>query len=310
MRTRRRFVPARTLVPAPGAPWLVTFHWSSTSRKAAPGGSPQPQQVALLAARADARAGQYRRQQCAAALLRPAGALSSSGKSVMSQLDSLIAGVRPLSEVFIDALRRSANASSAIVGMNRHDDDRDHADQQSLALEDEDAVGWQPDAVGTILPDQMLAAVILGHALDRNREAIATIARGGVVVIEAPSAALVAPLCRVLRRCLFDPAWTIKDGGSLRPADARGVALATLVLFDRDGTQSGHTADVGNTEVGIALQMRGPIVGLAADPDKILPSDLIRIADQRVELPPIDAEAISAVIAAVTGKPPTSIEPQ
>ncbi len=228
----------------------------------------------------------------------------------MSQLDSLIASVRPLSEVFIDALRRSANASSALVGMNRRDDDRDHADQQSLALEDEDAVGWQPDAVGTILPDQMLAAVILGHALDRNREAIATIAKGGVVVIEAPSAALVAPLRRVLRRCLFDPAWTIKDGGSLRPADARGVALATLVLFDRDGTQSGHTADVGNTEVGIALQMRGPIVGLAADADKILPSDLVRIADQRVELPPIDAEAISAVIAAVTGKPPTSIESQ
>jgi cell division protease FtsH len=228
----------------------------------------------------------------------------------MSHLSSLLASLRPLSEVFIDALRRSANSSSAFVGRNRNDDDRDHAEQQSLALEDEDAVGWQPDAVGTILPDQVLAAVILGHALDRNREAIATIAKGGVVVIEAPSAALVAPLCRVLRRCLFDPAWTIKDGGNLRPADARGVAPETLVLFDRDGTQSSHAADVGNTEVGIALQMRGPIVGLAADADQTLPSDLVRIADQRLALSPIDVDAISAVIAAVTGKPPTSIESQ
>ena len=227
--------------------------------------------------------------------------------TVMSHLRSLVAGTRPLSEVFIDALRR-AGSSSLTAGRDRHDPGR--AEQQTLDLEDDESMGWQPDAVSTLLPDQVLAAVLLGNALDRNREAIAAIARGGVVVIDVPSATLVGPLARVLRRCLFDPAWTIKDGAALRPADAREVATATLVLFDRDGTQSSHAADVGNTEVGIALQMRGPIVGVAADADAVLPSDLVRVADQRVTLPPIDANAISAVIAAVTGKPPACIDPQ
>ena len=59
---------------------------------------------------------------------------------------------------------------------------------------------------------------------------------------------------------------------------------------------------------GAAVQRRAAIIGIAADPDRALPSDLVRLADHRIELPPLDADAIAAVIAAITGRKPATVD--
>lgn len=230
----------------------------------------------------------------------------------MHHLRSLISCQRPLIDVFIDALQRSTRLSILVHlgGSHRYGDDDDQPKQPSLRLEDaDDDVDAQQPSARTLLPDEMLAAVLLARALDSQREVIAAIADGGVVVIEAPDAKIIAPLVDVLRRCVLGPHWTVKDGDALKPSHALEVATTTLVLFDRDGSEKSHNASTGNAKIGIALQMRCPIIGIAADIDRVLPRDLIRIADHRVTVPPIDAEAIVAVIAAVTGKAPEPIDP-
>jgi ATP-dependent Zn protease len=232
----------------------------------------------------------------------------------MQHLRSLITCPGSLIDPFIDTLRRSTRPSALRQLVTRHDDDDADGEpplQPSLPLDGPDQdTDAEPIPPPTFLPDQALAAVLLARALDDRREALAAIADGGAVVIEVPDAELVAPLAGMFRRCVLGPDWDIKDSNALHPSNARDVAPArTLVLFERDGTQKGHNATTGNAEVGIALQMRCPIVGIGADVDRVLPRDLIRVADHRVTVPPMDAEAIMAVIQAVTGKAPQPIDP-
>ena len=226
----------------------------------------------------------------------------------MNNLRLLITSSLPLSDVLIDRLRRSTNSLNLQGVRSQGDGDRATSEQTELPLDEEDTFGWRPPA-GTILPDQVLAATLLGRALDCNRQAVATIADGGVVVIEAPSSELVAPLVTIVRQCVIDPRWQVKDGAGLEPADARTIATTTVILFKRDGTHSSHNAESGNAAVGIGLQMRCPIIGIAANAEHILPRDLIRVADHRVVLSSIDAAAIASVVTAITGKSPTTVDP-
>jgi cell division protease FtsH len=82
-----------------------------------------------------------------------------------------------------------------------------------------------------------------------------------------------------------------------------GKRLAFLVT--RDGSEPARTKDTGNAAVAGALHASAMVVGIAPDPDKQLPSYLVRAADYRLSLGSLDASGIALVIEAVTGCPPT-----
>jgi ATP-dependent Zn protease len=224
----------------------------------------------------------------------------------MIQLRSLIASPRPLAEVFVDALRRSENFAALrhLEGINHLED----CDQAQLPLEEGDTQHSRRPVTGRILPNQALAAILLGRTLDQDRDVITTIADGGVVVFEAPHGDLVSPLAAVFRRCIFDPPWIIKDFKTVTPADARLDPVNMIVMLQLDGSAKSHNPSSGNEELAIAAQIHCPIVAIVADAGRTLPRDLARMADRRVALLPIDGAAIAALTTALTGQAARTID--
>src|SRR5690606_37954449 len=83
-----------------------------------------------------------------------------------------------------------------------------------------------------------------------------------------------------------------------------------VLIVARDGTDKNDKPDSGNETIASALHMRSIIIGIAPDPRRQLPRDLMRSAEYQLELPEFDASALALVIEAVTGKqPPRAIDP-
>jgi hypothetical protein len=64
----------------------------------------------------------------------------------------------------------------------------------------------------------------------------------------------------------------------------------------------------GNADFAIAVQRCCAVIGIAADPDRQLPRDLMRLAEHRIIVPPLDAPAVATVIEAVTGRHPGALD--
>jgi ATP-dependent Zn protease len=222
----------------------------------------------------------------------------------MRQLRSLFTTARPVADVLLDRLRRFKSGTDA---HGRESGDC-LAEQGTLALEHESDFGAQPSSANPILPDQALAAVLLGRALDGNRQVIASLAEGGLVLIDFAAPELFVPLYTVFHRTLIDPGWSVKDGFGLQPADAQSSSPNTIIVFRQDGTEAKNRSTTSNIAAGIALQMRCPIVAIAANAERTLPRELIRAADHRLSLPPIDVAAVAAVVQVVTGSAPQAID--
>jgi ATP-dependent Zn protease len=83
------------------------------------------------------------------------------------------------------------------------------------------------------------------------------------------------------------------------------------VVITRDGMATDHKPEKGNDVVATALHAHSAIVGIAADPRRHLPRDLMRAAEFHLVIGQIDAAALSLVIEAVTGAAPTiEIDPE
>ncbi|MFK5595855.1 AAA family ATPase [Methylobacterium sp. HMF5984] len=154
------------------------------------------------------------------------------------------------------------------------------------------------------LPADLAAvAVLVARAIEAEDGLVRRLRREApVVVITTHLPDLVEPVRDILERCAFRPGVRAMDLSGNRPV-ALGAKQAGLLV--RDGSHKEHRTDVGNSMVASALHARVPIVGVAPDPMRQLPRDLLRAAEHRLMLPGLDRSGLDLVIDAVTGGCPT-----
>ena len=102
--------------------------------------------------------------------------------------------------------------------------------------------------------------------------------------------------------------WQAHFRGGSRPGDGNATSRyqqpTGWILFTRGAHDSTHGPEQGNDNVAHAAWHGSPVVGLATSPDTQLPRDLIRVADCRLSVGPLDTAILSAVIREVTGRTP------
>ncbi|MBA9070221.1 hypothetical protein FHR71_003985 [Methylobacterium sp. RAS18] len=148
--------------------------------------------------------------------------------------------------------------------------------------------------------DVVAAAVMLARALAPSGPPVAD-DRFPVLLVRVPSPDWVEPMRRVVGPCLFGLGWRVREGEGGRGAwDDRG--RREVVVFARDGSSREHRPERGNEAVGAAVVAGIPLVGVAADPARTLPRDLLSAVDRELLIGPLDGEALGLVIEAVTGE--------
>ncbi|MGB3541052.1 MAG: AAA family ATPase [Mesorhizobium sp.] len=152
----------------------------------------------------------------------------------------------------------------------------------------------------SIRPDLAAVAVLTARAIE-NEPGLTRILRRGAPIISIASHTpdRVASMMKVIEVCSL-PAECSVVTGSRFSRTARESAL----IVARDGTEKNHKPDSGNDAIAEALHARATIIGIAPEPRRQLPRDLMRSAEYHLVLPEIDESALSLVIEAVTGKRP------
>ena len=202
----------------------------------------------------------------------------------MLAVEMLAASARPLADVLIDRLR-AAGGPSPLEQLRPYAGDEADAlfVQTDLPLEDEEDFVLP---VRPLRPDEVAAAVLLGRALDRNRHALGLLQDPATIaIIEVSREDLVEPVERIFRCFVVGGDLHIIDGDRCKPGDEIAPA-GSVILFSSDDESSNKALAKGNAAFGAAVQRRCAIVGMAADPGRMLPSDLVRLADHRIVLPP------------------------
>lgn len=121
-----------------------------------------------------------------------------------------------------------------------------------------------------------------------------------VVTLATHAADVVSLVTQVLQTCAFGPEAKAFDSGRSSSTSRYFFLLA------RDGTASDHKPERGNDAISNALHADVPIVGVAPDPRRHLPRDLLRAAEHHLALGQLDESAIKLVIEAVIGTRPTA----
>jgi DNA polymerase III delta prime subunit len=226
--------------------------------------------------------------------------------TIMNRPRVLAALARPLDEVLVDAVRRYTKPLAKLRSLNRSSDDDDD-DQPMLPLDEGfDATPSEPRHY--VRPDDVAVAALLGRAFDGNRRTLAELLES-TTIVEVPAQEFIEPTARVLRHHVIRSDNLVMDGDGLPSSETGIVARGSLVIFTRDGCTKAKLAADGNEQFASALQRGFAVLGVCAD-DRALPRDLVRMADHRVVVPPLDADAIAAVIEAITGRRPAKIAPE
>ena len=228
----------------------------------------------------------------------------------MTRLRTLAASVRPLADVLVDSLRR-ANKPCRAGGPDDPDDDGGQS-QLKLRLDDDaDASISECDPPSPLPPDEVAVAVLLGRALDRHRDVLARLRDPDLIaMIELPAAEFLLPIARLLRTHVLGGEAPVLDGVGLSGNERSIAATGTVAIFKGLDTDKPRkpSSDNGSTDFALAMQRRCAVIGIANDPERQLPRDLVRLAEHRIVVSPLDGEAIATVIAAVTGRHPGPID--
>jgi hypothetical protein len=152
----------------------------------------------------------------------------------------------------------------------------------------------------SVRPDLAAIAVLTARAIEAQPGLTRTLRRGvPVVAIRTHTADHVESVKKVIEVCAL-PAdrSVVTKVGQFRSERDEALIVA------RDGTDKGHKPDNGNEAVAHALHARSTIIGIAPEPKRQLPRDLMRSAEYHLALPEIDQSALALVIEATTGKRP------
>ena len=123
-----------------------------------------------------------------------------------------------------------------------------------------------------------------------------------VVVVASPEANFVDTIGDVLEQCAFGRDVEVQDVETFKPRERRSA-----LLIAADAAPASKTADRDNRAAVLALHHGFPIVGVAADPARHLPRDLLRCAEHHLTLGRLDASALALTLEAVTGSTPTVV---
>jgi hypothetical protein len=226
----------------------------------------------------------------------------------MTRVQMLASSPRPLVEVLVDALRASGNP--LLRTRTPSSDDIGDQHQYPLRLEDNEEEAGDSSSARVVRPDEVAVAILLGQALDRARDVLAKLQdRDTVAIIEAPGEEYVDLVERIFKWYVIGTDAPVLDGDALSLQGHEIAVPRTVAIFSRRGDEkSKKAAKDGNAEVAAAVQRRCAIVGIAAEPDRLLPSHLVRMAEHRIVIGRLDGPAITAVIEAVTGRHPGAID--
>lgn len=224
----------------------------------------------------------------------------------MTRVQMLASSPRPLADVLVDALR---GGNSLIRIRTSSCDDVCDQHQYPLRLEDTEERG-DNGSTTVLRPDEVAVAILLGQALDRRRDVLAKLQdRDTVAIIEVPGEEYVDFVERLLKRHVIDTGTQVLDGDALSLQENAVAVPRTVAIFARRGEEkSRKAAKGGNAEFAAAVQRRCAIIGIATEPDRLLPPHLARMAEHRIVLGRLDGPAIAAVIEAVTGRHPGAVD--
>ena len=204
-----------------------------------------------------------------------------------------------LARAFLDILAREAGDSSKPLLRSGDPDDPIEQLLDDLATSDVQA------ARTSIRADLAAAAVLTARAIEAEKNLVRELRRGSPVITIATHAPDLVSLVRdVIKACAFGPDTRVEESQVNSNHDRCAVVIA------RDGTAADHKPDKGNDVVASALHSQSPVVGIAVDPRRHLPRDLMRASECHLTIGQLDAAAIALVIEAVTGKAPeAAIDP-
>ncbi|KLK93143.1 ATPase [Microvirga vignae] len=201
-----------------------------------------------------------------------------------------------LARAFIDILARDEGAK--IKPMLRSVGDPD--DPIERLLDDLSDIA-SSQAETSLRPDLAAVAVLTARAIEAEPGLVRRLRREApVVVLATHTPDIVATTKAILKACAL-PADMRVYGTDLRNRNGDNAAF----LLARDGTDKDDRPDKHNDLVALALHMRLPILGVAPDPRRHLPRDLMRAAEYQLAMPQLDESALRLVVEAVTGETPT-----
>jgi cell division protease FtsH len=152
--------------------------------------------------------------------------------------------------------------------------------------------------------DLAAVAVMLARAVAAETGLVRRLRREAPVVALATNVSdLVEPVRIVAEKCLFRSQTKVVDLAVGR--GGRELSRRHAALFVCDGIGRDARPDKGNEVIGSALHVRIPIVGIAPDPKRQLPRDLMRSAEHRIALPGLDQTGLAFVVEAVVGGLPS-----
>ena len=194
-------------------------------------------------------------------------------------------------------LRREESYANGLDGRSADDDDDP---VERLVARNED--GRQIEHV-PVPADRAAVAVLVARAIEAEPGLLRRLRREAPVVVLATHLAdLVEPAQAILETCAFKPGTKVQE---LTLSKSLTLRKSHAGLFVRDGTGKDHRPDLGNDLVGDALHARVPLVGVAPDPKRQLPRDLLRAAEHRLSLSALDQAGLDLVVEAVVGGRPT-----
>lgn len=206
-----------------------------------------------------------------------------------------------LARAFLDILAREDGVHSKSMLRSGSGDESDPVEILLDDLADANA-----EERVSVRPDLAAVAVLTARAIEVEPSLVRILRRGTpVVVVATHTPDRVLPVRKVFEACALprDRIFVISDRNS-RPGREETLIVA------RDGTDKNDKPDKGNEAIASALHTRSTIVGIAPDPRRQLPRDLMRSAEYHLVLPELDASAVALVVEAVTGKRPSrAIDP-
>lgn len=188
----------------------------------------------------------------------------------MTRMQMLASSPTPLADVLIDALRASSNSAPRL--RTPSSDDVCDQRQYPLRLEDLDEDGGSSPA-RVLRPDEVAVAILLGRALDHQREALSKLQNPDTVaIIEVPSEEYVDLIEQFFKRHVIGSDAPVLDGDAQKLQENAVAVPRTVAIFTRRGEEkSKKTASGGNAEFAAAAQRRCAILGIAAEPERLLP---------------------------------------
>jgi hypothetical protein len=161
----------------------------------------------------------------------------------------------------------------------------------------------QDEDVGPRLrPERAAAAVLLARAFeDGQMGLIRELKSGAPVIAVAVGNPDLVPLARLaFQVCVLGSSRRLLEGGNIKGAsDSRSV----LGVVREEADPKKKITE----ELAYAFERNLPVIGIAPDPKRHLPRELMRVVTHHLTLPGLDASAIHRVIEAVVGEAPVRL---